>query len=160
MFLVFGAWLTTSCTATTTRKDGGVTEGEIVRGDAETVTVDQQGVLTPIPREDIEDIEHPGGVMAITGLSMFAVGTLYAVIGMAVVNQSDPENTESGLRFVYSLAVFGLPGGLVGVTGAVLGLVGYDVWSSSTEAVEMGWAPMVTTHDERTHVGVQWLIRW
>jgi hypothetical protein len=122
--LIYGASvlvLLGGCTATIVRspKDGGPIDGKIVGNSATKVYV-----LTPsgeeigVPRAEIQEVDHPGNVIAI-------VGALLTVYGLYNISVGLPKCDEKGTAFcagVLAPTVVGLPlmiGGLSVYVGSV-----------------------------------------
>src|SRR4051812_39257567 len=82
LFLFVMGAASCSTTATIERRNGSAVNARIVGSDAESVYVESFGGTTPIPRNDITDIDHPGDAAAVVGAALAG----YGGISVAVVS--------------------------------------------------------------------------
>lgn len=106
-----------------------VIEGEILETeDGEMhVRLDDGLTIQKVPVQMIEDIDHPGNGMAVTGALMQIVGILLVV---DFVGEEDKLDALPSLVFAAMLTS----------TGAILGVSGIVVWISSRAASDY-WSP-------------------
>jgi hypothetical protein len=109
-----GLVLLTGCgtTATINTRSESPFDGTIIGGNSEEVRVHVQNHVRTIPRNQIEDIDHPGNVAATIG----GVVTGYGIVNIAI---GAPECDRQGPAFcmgVFIPAAVGLPLMIWGIT--------------------------------------------
>ena len=109
--------LLTGCSTTTILKyrNGYDWEGQVVGGDDEHVYIQGRHRVEAISREDIEDIDYPGNVVATIGVVVLAYGFASIAVGLGRCRQKD----SSYCAGIFAPAAVGLGlwayGGLVHV---------------------------------------------
>ncbi len=106
-----------SSTATLTRVGAPEVDGKVVTSDSQTIYVETDGRTSPIARQSVTDIDHPGNVAAIVGGMVTAYGAANIVIGAPDCNRGE---------VAYCTGVF-LPAAL----GAPMLLWGVATWARS-----------------------------
>ncbi|HXJ19889.1 MAG TPA: hypothetical protein VMT03_06605 [Polyangia bacterium] len=113
-------------TATITKKDGQRYQLEIVRSTPTELIVATRGGERPIPRDQVQDIDHPGNVA-------IAVGSVALLVG--AVNLLGWRRCEPGGPTDFCMG-WAAGGGLVGLGVGMIGWGGY-VWKRSTTAAQL-----------------------
>ena len=165
-------------TATIHMRDGSTIEGKIVRSDESSIYVAEVEKCpekkrkmrpkkicfhdeVPVLRQEIRDIDHPGGVSASIGLTLAAVAGGYS---LALYSKSQDCDGDDCWGHGFAMAVIGLPCAIVAVIGLLNGIYGIVVWSSSHKAAKPpetsgpAISPVAITDGEQTYYGVG--LRW
>lgn len=127
---------------------GAAIEGRIVGSDADSITVDVDGVAHVVPREGIRDIDHPG-----TGWLLFgALNTAAAVacgVGAGAVwyghLRSGSRDVDDRLEAEIGTAVLIIAGVIPLLVGVPTAIWGGTTWHDSQERAEAP-APATTVH--------------
>jgi hypothetical protein len=151
------AALITGCgsTATITRVGARPIEAKIVGSDARAIFIETDGVRSPVARDEISDIDHPGNVAATIGTIVTGYGIANIALGA--------ENCERG-GAAYCTGVF-----LPAMIGAPIMLFGIATWAGSVSNAGAGKkktepslaiVPVVSTDKKNEYVGVSAAMRF
>lgn len=124
--LLAGAVIGTGCSTTAhiTLRDGSRVDGEIVDSDRASVVVRRSGEEVRVPRDEIDDIDHPGNFLLTLGALGAGGWGLILLAASADVATAEGE-THSGLLIlpaIFGVAVY---------TGPAVW--GYRAWSTSVD---------------------------
>lgn len=121
-----------STTATLRRRSGPDIEGTIVRSDDQALYTDTNaGQRFRIERTDVREIDHPGNVTAVVGLSLIAIGIGLLMAIDQSTDKSDPARGEMQSGFAVIPAVLALECLIVSVP---MTLIGGNTYGNSVSA--------------------------
>jgi hypothetical protein len=107
----------------------------ILSSECDGLRVEEDGEVFTIPRDDVEDIDHPGNVMGILGVVLATGGIAIVVPGAATLDMDQ----RRGMQVIDGRTIGGIMLGVglgATVAGAALTGLGFAAWSESTSATE------------------------
>jgi hypothetical protein len=112
-----------------TRHDGWEIEAEITRSTDAFIYAQPEGAPeVEIARRDIRDLDHPGNVMGVIGLSIMGAYSLNVGLGAYfLTSSSDPYNQQIGAIQLFA-------GGIGMLIGAGFAYWGWSIWDRSVAA--------------------------
>ena len=114
--------------ATIMRHDGWQVDAEITRSTEAFIYAQPRGAPElKIARRDIRDLDHPGNVMGVIGLSVMGAYALNLGLGAVLLTTREPDSRQAG-------AIVALTGAVGMLVGSGFAYWGWSLWDRSVTA--------------------------
>lgn len=142
-------------TATISRVGSRPIEAKIAGSDARAVYIETDGVQSPVARDEISDIDHPGNVAATIG----TIVTGYGIANIAVGAENCEREGAAYCTGVFLPAAIGAPIMLWGIVTWAGSMSNAGAGKNKTEP-SIAIVPVVSTDKKNEYVGVSASMRF